>query len=207
METRTLTELLDDLKSHITGDTISLKTLLEGFHERGFGFFLFLFALPAALPFPAFGLHAIIALPLLLLSGQQALGFHTIKIPQKWENKTVSRNQVEGFITMAKPWIKRIEFFIRPRLSFITQGYISNLIGVFGFIMALSVAVPIPLTNTVPSFGIAMMAIGVLMRDGLAVIAGAIIGLTWVILLLGFVIIYGPEGFDIVKNFIEGFFQ
>jgi hypothetical protein len=50
--------------------------------------------------------------------------------------------------------------------------------------MALMVCVPLPLTNTVPSLGIACMAIGVVMRDGLAVIAGAIIGLVWIFLLL-----------------------
>ncbi len=204
METRTLSELLEDLRSHITGESISLKALLAAFHERGFGFFLFLFSLPAALPVPAFGINALIALPLLLLTAQQAVGRHTIWLPEKWQSKTISKTKVEGFITSATPWIKRLEFFIRPRLSFMTQGHISKLIGVLGFIMALAVSIPLPLTNTVPSFGIAMMAIGVLMRDGLAVIGGAIVGTLWVILLVGFVLIYGPEGFDMVKDFIKG---
>ncbi|HPF79102.1 MAG TPA: exopolysaccharide biosynthesis protein [Alphaproteobacteria bacterium] len=204
METRTLSELLEDLRSHITGESISLKVLLGAFHERGFGFFLFLFSLPAALPVPAFGINALIALPLLLLTAQQAVGRHTIWLPEKWQSKTISKTKVEGFITSATPWIKRLEFFIRPRLSFMTQGHISKLIGVLGFIMALAVSIPLPLTNTVPSFGIAMMAIGVLMRDGLAVIGGAIVGTLWVILLVGFVLIYGPEGFDMVKDFIKG---
>lgn len=204
METRTLSELLEDLKSHINGESISLKALLAAFHERGFGFFLFLFSLPGALPVPAFGINAIIALPLLLLTAQQAVGRHTIWLPEKWQSKTVAKTTVEGFIVSATPWIKRLEFFIRPRLNFMTQGHISKLIGVLGFIMALAVSIPLPLTNTVPSFGIAMMAIGVLMRDGLAVIGGALVGTLWVILLVGFVLIYGPEGFDMVKDFIKG---
>ena len=72
--------------------------------------------------------------------------------------------------------------------------------------MALAVAVPLPLTNTVPAFGIALMSIGVLMRDGLAVIGGLIIGLAWVIALVSFVIIFGEQGFDLMKNFIKGLF-
>jgi hypothetical protein len=206
MTTRALSDLLTDLQSQIKGDSTSLKALLEAFHERGFGFFLFLFSLPAALPIPAFGINAIIALPLLLLTAQQAMGRHTIWVPQKIKNKTLPKAKIDKFINSAAPWIKRIEFFIRPRLGFITQGHASKLIGVFGFLMALAVSIPLPLTNTVPSFGIAVMAIGVLMRDGLAVITGAIIGLLWVILLVSFVIIYGPEGFDIAKEFIKGLF-
>lgn len=202
--TRTLSHLLEDIQSHIKGETLTIKALLEEFHERGFGFFLFLMALPAALPIPALGLSTIIALPLLMLTAQQALGRHTVWIPQKWQDKGISRSKIEGFINAARPWIKRLEFFIRPRLSFVTRGAFSHLIGITGFIMALAVAFPIPLTNTVPAFGIALMAVGVLMRDGLAVIAGMIIGLAWVTLLLSFIIIFGAEGFDIMKEFIKG---
>jgi hypothetical protein len=206
MTTRSLSDLLQDLQDQIKGESISLKALLEAFHERGFGFFLFLFALPAALPVPAFGINAIIALPLLLLTAQQAIGRHTIWIPQKFKEKTLSKRKVEAFIGSATPWIKRIEFFIRPRFSSITQGHASKLIGILGFLMALAVSIPLPLTNTVPSFGIAVMAIGILMRDGLAVIVGAFIGTMWVILLVSFVMLYGPEGFDIAKEFIKGLF-
>lgn len=204
MTTRALSHLLSDLKDHTTCEGITVKTLLEAFHERGFGFFLFLFALPAALPVPAFGLNTVIALPLLLLTAQQAMGRHTIWVPKRWHDKTLSEAKVDGFITAATPWIKRLEIFIKPRLGFITQGHVSKLIGILGFIMALAVSIPLPLTNTVPSFGIALMAIGILMRDGLAVIGGAVIGMIWVLLLVSFVVIYGPDGFDVVKEFIKG---
>ena len=202
---RTLAELLNDLKDHIEGDTITVRDVLEAFHERGFGFFLFLISLPAALPIPAIGISTVIAFPLMVLTAQQAMGRHMVWVPQKWRDKTISRQKIEGFIEKSQPWVRRLEFFVRPRLSFVTQGLFSNIVGVTGFIMALAVAVPLPLTNTVPAFGIALMAVGLLMRDGLAVIGGMIIGLLWVALLLSFVIIFGPEGFDMVKEFIKGF--
>lgn len=207
MATRSLSEILNDLQSQIEGEQLSIKVLLDTFHERGFGFFLFLFSLPAALPIPAFGLNTVIALPLLLLTAQQAIGRHTVWIPAKWNKKTISKAHIVSFVQKASPWVKRIEYFICPRLGFITQGHFSKLIGVFGFIMALAVSIPLPLTNTVPSFGIALMAIGVLMRDGLAVIAGMLIGMIWVILLVSFVVLYGPDGFHMVKEFILGFLK
>ncbi len=206
MTIRNLSTLLNDLRTHLTGENTSIAQLLDAFHERGFGFFLFLIALPAALPVPAIGLNTIIALPLLILTAQQALGRQTVWVPTKWKTKQVSSAKIEGFITSAQPWIKRIEFFVRPRLSFITQGIFSHFIGIAGFIMALAVAVPLPLTNTVPAFGIALMSIGVLMRDGLAVIGGLIIGLAWVVALVSVIVIFGSEGFDIMKEFVKGLF-
>ena len=205
MTTRSLSDLLDDLKASTLGEEITLKTLLEAFHERGFGFFLLLFALPAALPVPAIGLNAIIALPLLILTAQQAIGRHTIWLPEGWLAKSVSKNKIDGYIDTANPWVKKIETFIRPRLPFITQGLSSNMIGILGFFMALAVSIPLPLTNTVPSIGIVCMAIGVIMRDGLAVIIGILIGIGWIVLLSWLIIFFGSEAIDLVKTTIKGF--
>lgn len=205
MTTRSLSNLLDDLKASTLGEEVTLKTLLEAFHERGFGFFLLLFALPAALPVPAIGLNAIIALPLLILTAQQAIGRHTIWLPEGWLAKSVSKNKIDGYIDTANPWVKKIETFIRPRLPFITQGLSSNMIGILGFFMALAVSIPLPLTNTVPSIGIVCMAIGVIMRDGLAVIIGILIGIGWIVLLSWLIIFFGSEAIDLVKTTIKGF--
>jgi len=205
MTTRSLSDLLDDLKASTLGEEVTLKTLLEAFHERGFGFFLLLFALPAALPVPAIGLNAIIALPLLILTAQQAIGRHTIWLPESWLAKSVSKNKIDGYIDTANPWVKKIETLIRPRLPFITQGLSSNMIGILGFFMALAVSIPLPLTNTVPSIGIVCMAIGVIMRDGLAVIIGILIGIGWIVLLSWLIIFFGSEAIDLVKTTIKGF--
>ncbi len=120
-------------------------------------------------------------------------------------DKSISSERVERILNAALPIIRKIELLVKPRLGFVTQGVFSYLIGFCGLIMALSVCVPLPLTNTVPSAGIALMAIGVIMRDGLAVIAGALLGLLWVAM-LGYVLIFlGTEGLDTIKEAIKSF--
>lgn len=178
--------------------------LLEALHERGFGFLLFLFALPAALPLPGLGVNVIVALPLVFLTAQQAIGRRAIWIPEKIKYKSISRGAFEGMVDKSLPFVKKIEFFVRPRLGFITQGVFSNVIGILGLVMALSICVPLPLTNTVPAFGIALMAVGVVMRDGLSVIAGALIGTAWVAMIFFVIIFFGMEGVDLVKETIKG---
>ena len=203
---RSLSDILKSIETECKDETISIDNLLEAFHERGFGFFLFLFSLPAALPLPAVGVGTILGIPLVFLTAQQAIGRHTIWFPQKFRNKSLKRERVTSMIDAALPWTMRIEKFIKPRFEFVTHGLFSRLIGVFGFIMALSVCVPLPLTNTVPSFGIALMSIGVIMRDGLAVLIGAIIGMVWVCSLTMILLFLGAEGVDIIKDVIKGYF-
>ncbi len=200
-----ISDIFDQLRNTMVKDDITLDEILEVFHERGFGVFLFFFALPAALPLPAVGVGTVLGIPLLFLTAQQAIGRHTIWFPQKMRQKKIKCETVRGFITNAQPWINRIERLVKPRLGFMTQGVFSLLIGVFGFIMTLAVCIPLPLTNTVPSLGIALMAVGVIMRDGLAVLAGAFIGLVWVVGLATVVTIFGIEGLELVKEVIKGY--
>ena len=206
MHIRSLSKLLADLKDTLsTQENISIDHVLKALHERSFGFVLFIFALPAALPLPGLGINLIIAAPLLFLTVQQALGRETIWFPEKMRDKSISRERFEKMLNAALPLITKIELLVKPRLGFVTQGVFSHLIGLFGLIMALSVCIPLPLTNTVPSAGIALMAIGVIMRDGLAVIVGALLGLLWVAMLSYVLIFIGTEGLDAIKDTIKSF--
>lgn len=202
---RTISDIFKAVEERITEDDVSMDELLELFHERAFGIFLFFFALPAALPLPAVGVGTILGIPLLFLTAQQAIGRHTIWFPQKIRQKRIKRTTIMGIINKATPWTMRVEKLVKPRLEFITHGVFSRLIGVLGFIMTLSVCLPFPMTNTVPSLGIALMSIGVISRDGLAVIAGALIGSLWVCALVLITIFLGLEGIELVKDFIKGY--
>lgn len=207
MNIRALSQLLLDLKENFHGqDRLSVGELMDSFHERGFGFFLFLIALPAALPLPALGINTIIALPLLLLTGQQMLGFHTIWLPERIRRKQMEKKTLHKVIDMGLPWTGRLEKLIKPRLAFMTQGIFSNLIGLVGFILSLAVTLPVPLTHTVPCMGIVLMAIGVLMRDGLAVIGGIVLGLGWVTMLGILFFIFGTEGIHLLHEYIGNLF-
>ena len=177
MNVRTLSTLIEEYTLQIPqSGFVSLDNVIEAFHERGIAFLLLLFAAPMALPLPVPpGINIILATPLLLLT------------------------LFNAFI----PWLIKIEKLVKPRLPWITLDGTSRFFGLLGFIMALCVCVPLPLTNTVPSLGIALMAIGFIMRDGLAVITGALIGIIWISVLIGATIIFGPEAVDIIKETIK----
>ncbi len=184
---RSLSELLSDYcetlrTQNLEGNLrVKIDDILDAFHERGFGMILFIFALPMALPLPVPpGINILLASPLILLTAQQALGLKEIWLPQKIRQKSLSARSLIKMFDKAIPFVQKIELLAKPRLGFLTQGLTSNLIGLAGLIMALTICIPLPLTNTVPSLGIACMAVGVLIRDGLAVLVGGLIGLLWV---------------------------
>lgn len=200
---RSLSTLLTDLQSDVLvdNDHVNIKNIVKAFHERGFGMLIFIFALPIALPFPVPpGINSIFALPLILLTAQMIIGRHTVWFPQFILKRKFKKAKLDKVITLSVPWLKKIEYFIKPRLGFLTQRTASHIVGILGFIMAASIYVPIPLTNTVPGMGMCAMAIGLIMRDGLAVFAGAVVGGLWAIGVFAVLFLFGMEGLHIVRG-------
>ena len=193
---RSLSTLLDDLSATGDGRHVTVGELLEAFHERGFGVLLLIFALPAAIPLPGLGINLIVAAPLVILSLQQALGAQQVRLPQRLRRRRISSQRLKAVANHARPWARRLEMILKPRLTCLTHGLSVHIIGVLGLLMALSVCVPLPLTNTVPSMGIAIMAAGLLARDGLFIIAGALIGGLWVVTIWGALIVFGITGLE-----------
>ena len=182
---RSLSEVIETYCHSMQGDKITVSSILEAFHERGLGMALILFATPMALPIPVPpGINVALATPLLFLTLQQALGAHTVWLPDHVQKKTFAREALQATLLKIVPFLKRIEILLKPRLPWVTTRLSSQIMGFLGFVMALTICIPVPLTNTVPSFGITIMALGLMMRDGLAVLTGAAIGTAWVLMLV-----------------------
>lgn len=177
-------------------ETITVGEIVREFKDRSITFFTFLLALPAALPMPGLGINLVIALPLLFLSCQLIIAKDHLWLPHRFEKKALNANRLSGMLTIAIPWVQKMEWFLRPRLRFLTHRYIYPFVGIAALIMSISVCVPLPATNTVPCFGIAMMSLGLLTRDGFALMTGFCIGLGWVLGLVYF----GFEMVDWLKS-------
>ncbi|AKR54932.1 hypothetical protein GCM10011321_18840 [Youhaiella tibetensis] len=65
----------------------------------------------------------------------------------------------------------------RPRITWMASRPVMPFIAVFAFLMGVFMLVPIPFTNTLPSLGLAIICVGILNKDGLAMLMGIVIGL------------------------------
>lgn len=158
-------------------EVMTIGEIKNALHERGFGILMAIAAIPLCLPVPVPpGYTTLFSIPLFIFSVQMVLGMRAPWLPEWIEKKTVKRGDLEKFITKATPWLKKIEIRMQPRMTYISVHTWERIIGIFAFVFAVSIALPIPLTNFPPGWGILVMSLGLLSRDGITILIGMIIG-------------------------------
>lgn len=171
-------------------DRVSVAELMEVLHERGFGILLVIFVLPNCIPVPAPGLVSLTALPLLFLSAQMLWGADHPWLPSWINNKTIKRSLLATVVSKASPMMRKVEKLLRPRVSFAASDTGEKIVGGFCLLFSLCILIPLPWTNFIPGYGILVMALGLLSRDGVVMLLGMLTGLagtalTIAILVLG----------------------
>lgn len=182
-----------------SGPTVALGDILDRLDARAFGLLILLFALPCCLPF-VYVLPQIVALPMLALAGQLAIGRRHPWLPAKMRMRRVSATGLSDVLRRSERYVGWFERLARPRLAFVTDGAGARVVGLLMLIPATSILLPIPTTNTIPGIGVAIASIGLIERDGVLVIAGLVIGFAWIALLLTL----GSEAISILHAMVTG---
>jgi hypothetical protein len=187
---RTTSETLALVVVENQNHTMSVGDIKNSMHERGFGILLAIASLPLCLPIPVPpGYTTFFSIPLFIFSIQMIFGMRAPWLPLWITKKQVKRATLEKLIEKANPWLRKIEKHLKPRLTYISVRAWERIIGIFSFVFALSISLPLPLTNFPPGWGILIMSLGLLSKDGLTILVGMIIGtvgvgITMVILFL-----------------------
>jgi hypothetical protein len=192
-----ISDRLDHLAAEAQGQTATLGWVLDQLHERAFGLFLMVLALPCCIPF-LYGIPQIVSLPLMFVSVQMLLGRRVPWLPAGLAARTVSSGDLHSLARRAGPWLRRIEAVSRPRLSVLTRSPIDRLVGAALVLFSASILVPLPGTNTVPGIAVVGVAMGLLQRDGILVILGVGLGTSWIATLL----IAGATLVSLIKTWI-----
>ena len=196
-----LQQILDNLDGHDT----TLGAVVDSIGERGFGLLLLILALPAALPIPAPGYATPFGILMVGLGVQMIFGRRHPKLPQAARRRTISYNFFQRTVRGAGFPLRVAEFLIRPRLGRLARARpVHRFVGAIVVVMALFMCLPIPLTNTAPSFVIFLLAASMIEEDGLLLLAGALaapVAGGIAVLALYFAWTQGLEGVeDSVKN-------
>lgn len=185
---------------------VTIREMTHAFGDRAFGFLLLFFALICMIPLPIPGIHMFLSLPLFYLSFQQMLGRHEVWFPEKVLSYSFPAKAIGDVGLKTVPWIEKIEHLAKPRLTGFGQGYSYRLFGAIIFYITAFLSIPLPLTNFVPAIAIAVIAVGLLTRDGLAMIVGSIIGIIWSLLWFALVIVVGLAGLSLLISNIATYF-
>ncbi len=163
-------EVLERL-GHAGEGRLSVGEMVRAFGDRAFGAVMLMIAIIAMLPWPPGG-TTIVGAPLLLLALELALGRETLWLPRWALNGAVDRTAYRRLTGRILPAIRFVERLSRPRLYLLTNSLAQLFIGFACLLLSVVLVLPIPLGNMAPAAAIAFFSLGVMQRDGVAVILG-----------------------------------
>ncbi len=182
------------LKKVAGPDGALIGDIVDQLDERAFGLLILLFAIPCLVP----GLPGaqVIAIPIFLLAMQMALGKQEVWLPKRALAARVKLAWIEMIADFADKRLRWTMKLSKPRYTFLASGFAERLVGAICAVA--SVTIMLPITNSIPSLAITLIAVGLLQADGLFTLAGSILGLAWstflVIVVWGF---YTGAGFAV----------
>jgi hypothetical protein len=167
-----LSELFQRLVDPARGERISLREMLDELGERGYGALIVLLCLPNFLPFSIPGFSALTGLPIAFFCVLLLLGVKKPWLPAALMDRSVERTSYASVVTRFLPWLVKMEGWVKPRMPALTSTLGERFIGLIGIPVAILLAMPIPFGNPPPAIALALLALGVLERDGRCVILG-----------------------------------
>jgi len=157
-------------------DTVTVEDILLLAGDRIFGFLLVVLALPSALPIPAPGYSIPFGIFIFLLAIQFMIGAKIPWLPSRFKDGSMETKKAQQFLTKGLPWLQKIETFTKPRLTFICNSLPGKIVlGGAIALMAISMMIPIPGTNTAPAIGIFITAFGLQEDDGIICLMGLVV--------------------------------
>lgn len=184
--------VLDDFLNHDHGARIALGDLVGILGDRAFGALLLILSIPNILPVP--GLSTATGLPMLLIGAQIAAGRDRPWLPRRLATLTLERDAFLRVIAKAKPHVDRLERHLRPRLPAVTAPAVERLLGLAVMVLAGILALPIVFGNQPPALAIALIALGLIEKDGAFVIAGLVAGVIAIVVVAAVLFGFGQAG-------------
>jgi hypothetical protein len=163
----------------------TVASLIELFEEKSFAIlFVVLLGVPA-LPLPTGGATHVFEIIAMLLAAQLIAGRTHIWLPQRWRRLELAGRRQQRFLAGLMRLIRRLERISRPRLRFLFDHRLSNIVfGVlaFGGCLGAFLAPPFTGLDTLPALGVVLLSLGVLLEDFAIVVAALVVGVAGVAL-------------------------
>lgn len=163
----------------------TLGDLVELFEQKSFAIlFVLLLGVPA-LPLPTGGATHVFEIIAVLLALQLIVGREHIWLPDRWCRLELAGPRQHRFLAGLMRFIGFLERLSRPRLAFLFDHRLSNI--VFGSLVIAGsagafLAPPFTGLDTLPALGVVLLSLGVLLEDFLLVVLGVAVGAAGVLL-------------------------
>jgi hypothetical protein len=147
--------------------------LVAKLDERGHALVLLLLAAPNLTPGPSMpGFSTIFGVPLCIVAFEMILGHRTLRLPRFLARISIPRRRIANFIVKLEPLLNRIERVLKPRRPAFDSPAATRGLGVACLLLAVLLSLPIPVFSLLPALALVIVALGLLARDGMAVVCG-----------------------------------
>jgi hypothetical protein len=171
-ERASATQMFEDIGASGQGDRVYVRDMLEAMKGRAFGMAALVFALPVCFPMPP-GVPTVAGVALLIVAVQMVLGNKKLWLPRWLRDKSIGRAKLEGAIRVMMPKLHQLEKAAKPRLLPLTSELGQRLFGAVMLVLAVMLILPIPIFGNMPlGFAAAILALGLIERDGYFVLGG-----------------------------------
>jgi hypothetical protein len=156
----------------VRSERVGLGMIIEFMGQRSIGTLLLVLALPMALPIPTPGLSVVFGVPLIFISAQLLLGRRRVWLPARLARRSIARTDFVSVVERVLPTLHFLERLVRPRIQWMAGDWAVVPVGAICLLLAVIITLPIPLGHVVPGAAIAVLALGLIERDGLAIALG-----------------------------------
>lgn len=178
---------LEELLKRLADRPLTISAILSETSERGFSLAIGLLVLPFLLPMPP-GMGTILGAVCFLLALQMAMGKQKPWLPHYIANFQFPREVAIQLINNLQRLTKNLEFLTKPRLLKLANNpHVWRLNGLWIAWMAFLLALPIPMTNPLPTIAMLLLAIATLEADGLLMCIAYIWGIAVTVFFVVFV--------------------
>lgn len=173
---------------YIHNKTKTVGDLLNFFEERSFAVLFLIFMFIPSLPIPTGGVTTLILIPgTIIASLQMIFGRRALWLPKKIKQIKLNSSFLKKAIPFMMRRIRWLEKFSRPRFaSLFDKAFFRTVVGltVFGLAIAVQLAPPFSFLDTLPSMGIVLIALSIILGDIAFYFIGLFIGIVGVGLIL-----------------------
>lgn len=157
-------------------DALTLGELLDVFGDEGLLLLTVLLTLVFLIPVSIPGVSTVFGAAILLVGISRVFG-RPLWLPARIRTRALPADRLRPGLEHGMAWVRRLERVSRPhRLNAVTDGRAQTLINNLAFILAaLLLMAPfgfVPFSNTLPALALLLYAIGMIQRDGGAVLLG-----------------------------------
>lgn len=165
-----IVQRLRDAAASIQGERVSMQDMAQAHGPEAHGALLMLLAMPCLLPVP--GVGTVLGLGMVALAIAMWRGHCMPCLPQRVAELELPRHWARRVLMGLASAYALAGRHARPRMSHLASAGRRSGIAVAVGLMAVIVVMPIPFGNVLPSIALSFIGLGLVFRDGVAVLLG-----------------------------------